>query len=466
MDLRFLPHNSHLEAPENFHKRDPHLRQLSRQALVYRFPVLDRLFGVDQPGIYTVSGGRQIGKTTLLKLWMADLLKKGVNPLCIAFLTGEVIDDHHSLITQLTSVVNNFPESQLAYLIVDEVTYIKGWDKAIKYMADAGLLERVVVFVTGSDQVILHQARMRFPGRRGDADTADYHLQPLSFHETVRLKNVLNTKDLEVVTRTDDPLSPDVIEQLFTAFGEYLTHGGYLTAINDMAATGSIAMATYATYSDWVRGDVLKRGKQEHYLTEVLSAIIKRLGTQVTWNNLSGDLSIDHPKTIADYVALLESMDVLFVQPALLLDKLKAAPKKARKVMFSDPFIYFALRQWLEPLVSPYQQRTVKMVQSPDQIAPLVECVTASHFRLCYPTYYIKARGEVDIAYVDRGRFWPVEVKWTSQIRPKDIKQIASFPNGRILDRSRQSREVQGVPTVPLPVALMRLEACRTRGMG
>lgn len=60
----FQIHNTHLDGA--FSDLDPHLRRLHTQPLIYRFPLLDRL-PRRQPGIYTVSGGRQIGKTTLLK---------------------------------------------------------------------------------------------------------------------------------------------------------------------------------------------------------------------------------------------------------------------------------------------------------------------------------------------------------------------------------------------------------------
>ena len=91
--------------------------------------------------------------------------------------------------------------------------------------------------------------------------------------------------------------------------------------------------------------------KRENYLLEILGAIIKRYGSQLTWNALAGDLSIDHPKTVADYI----------------------------------------------------------------------------------------------------------EVKWTRQLRPKQLKQIVKYPNGRILTRSKVKGEIHGVSTEPLPLALLRL---------
>jgi hypothetical protein len=85
MDIRFAPHNLHLESPDQFFSQDPHLKVLSRQPLVWEFPLILGL-SVQVPGIYTVSGGRQVGKTTLLKQWMAHHLKTGVHPHAIAFL--------------------------------------------------------------------------------------------------------------------------------------------------------------------------------------------------------------------------------------------------------------------------------------------------------------------------------------------------------------------------------------------
>jgi len=461
MDIRFSPHNTHLEDPEAFVKRDPHLRQLQQQPLVHHSQLLDQL-PRQQPGIYTISGGRQIGKTTLLKQWMADLLKSGVAPERIAYLTGELIDDHHSLVRLLTEILNEMPATGVLYLLLDEITYIRDWDKGVKYLADAGMLENITMFLTGSDMIIIKEARMRFPGRRGIADTVDFHLYPLNFFKTVRLKKRFTVEELDQLLSSKTVPTISLLDRLFEEFELYLIHGGFLTAINDMEKHKRIMPATFFTYSDWIRGDVLKRGKQEHYLREVLEAIVKHYGSQVTWNTLAHDLSIDHPKTVADYMALLSSMDVTFIQAALVEDKLTAAPKKARKLMFADPFIFHAVRSWLNPCKDPHSQQVAPAISDPDWGAKLVEACVATHYRRYFPTYYIKAEGEVDVAYIDRNRFWPLEVKWTKQLRPKALKQIAKYPNSRILTRSRQSGKVLGIPTEPLPLALLRLCSAQT----
>lgn len=456
MDIRFSPHNTHTEDPLSFAATDPHLRQLQNQVFVHRSQLLDQL-SRRQPGIYTISGGRQIGKTTLLKQWMAELLHEGIAPQSIAYLTGELIDDHHSLVRLLTETINEMPLDHLRYLLLDEVTYIRDWDKGVKFLADAGMLENTILFLTGSDMVIIKEARMRFPGRRGRESLVDFHLYPLSLFETIKLKKRFTDDELLQITERSIEPTHAMLDIIYEEFGNYLSHGGFLTAINDVAKQNRITPATFATYSDWIRGDVLKRGKQEHYLREILGAIAKRYGSQITWNTLADDLSIDHPRTVADYAALLVSMDAVFIQAALAEEKLTASPKKARKLIFTDPFIFHALRAWLSPCEDPYREQVKPAVSDPDWSAKLVEACAVTHYRRYFPTYYIKAKGEVDIAYIDQGRFWPLEVKWTRQLRPKDLKQIARYPNGRILTKSRQHGKVSGIPALPLPIAILGL---------
>lgn len=457
MDSRFIHHNSHLEGADSFELLDPNLRRLRKQLLVYQAPLLESL--PIEPGIFTVTGGRQVGKTTLLKQWMARLLATGSPPSTLIYLSGELIDDHHSLIRIINDILSDMPD--LRYLIVDEVTYIRHWDKAVKFLADSGQLDDVILMLTGSDMLILGEARMRFPGRRGLADEVDFHLYPLSFAETVHLKGILNNEQQQSIQHNP---SEETVRLLFSAFDDYLRHGGFLTAINDLAIHSRILSATMRTYSDWIRGDVLKRGRQEHYLREIIIAIIKRYCSQITWNNLLTDLSIDHPKTVADYVQLLTAMDAAYIQSAIQEDRLCAAPKKAKKLLFTDPFIFHALHDW----VNPDQQDGYTLMQTtladPILAGQLAESCAVSHCRRFYPTYYIKAKGEVDIACVQGKQFCPIEVKWTSQLRPGELKQIRKYPNGRIWTKNSTSSEILGLPATPLPVALYLVDGILSTG--
>ena len=299
IDPRFRPHNAHHEAPSEFEVRDPHLSALRQLPLVHRFALVDEM-PKDTPGIYSITGGRQIGKTTLLKQWMLELLKAGIDPGRIVYFSGELIDDHHALVRMIADALRGNFYAKARYLCLDEVSYIRDWDRGIKHLAESGALLNVILVLTGSDSVVIRDTRMRLPGRRGSAAVQDFHLYPLSFYDYVLLCDHLPDDEADNLLNRRSAPNSDTIEILFDAFNNYLVTGGYLSAVNSLDTHGEIPSWIFTVYSDWIRGDVLKRGKQERYLREVLNAVIRRLGSQVTWNSLSHDLSIDHPATIAD----------------------------------------------------------------------------------------------------------------------------------------------------------------------
>lgn len=66
--------------------------------------------------------------------------------------------------------------------------------------------------------------------------------------------------------------------------------------------------------------------------------------------------------------------------------------------------------------------------------------------------------GEVDIAYVDENKFWPIEVKWRSQTRPYELKQILQYPQARILAQQEYYSVIDHVSVEPLPLVLGALK--------
>lgn len=303
MDTCFDAYNLHRTQPGQFTSLDHHLQALAAQPYQYENPLIQSL-PRDIPGIYTIGGGRQIGKTTLLKQWMAALIEEGVPADAIVFLTGELIEDHHALVEILHNHTKNQPEGRRIYIIIDEITYVKDWDKGIKFSADA--------------------------------------------------------------------------------------------------------------------------------------------------------FSIDSYKTVSDYCELLSTMDALFIQRALVEDKLVGAPKKARKITFTDPFIYHAIKQWIDPVAEP-SERIQKDVSDPMVSSDLVEAIVSNHYSRHYPTYYIKASGEIDVAYVKDKKFWPIEVKWRNQIRPKDIKQLSKYKHCEIYAKAWERGSISSIPIIPLPLGLLSL---------
>ena len=111
------------------------------------------------------------------------------------------------------------------------------------------MLEQTELILTGSELTVIQEARMRFPGRRGKAKAVDFHLYPLSFCEVVEMKKIIQEPLDEVLSHP----SPAIVDTLSNEFKNYLKHGGFLTAINDIAVDGRISVSTLHTYSDWIR---------------------------------------------------------------------------------------------------------------------------------------------------------------------------------------------------------------------
>lgn len=459
---KFVVHNQHWVSLEQFINFDPHLKKLKDLPYVYQPELLSK-FPYHTPGIFVIGGGRQIGKTTFLKQSILKLVSEGKIPgESILFLTGELINNGEELRRMLTSYLAGLLGKECV-IFIDEVNYIEDWDRFIKFMADAGSFEKCTLVLTGSDIVIIKDAMKRFPGRRGKAEQTNFHYYPLSFSEVVRLKRAVPKELFEEIRilsyeqMSSSRIVNENIDKIYEEFRQYVITGGFLTAINDLAKDGKIHTQTFVTYWEWILGDVLKHGRSENYLREILNGIIKRYGTQITWNSLAKDLSIDHHKTVSDYCDLLGQMDAVFVQQALLEHKLSAAPKKAKKIHFTDPFISHAVHSVLNDIGDPWENY-LKPLQNggDDALAPFVEAVVVTHFRRRFKTFYIKNHGEIDLAYINDRRAVPIEIKWTSQLRPKELELISKYPNGMIAAKTTRISRLKNNIVVPIPILLMK----------
>src|SRR3989339_11139 len=176
------------KSEENFQNNDPHLSQLKDLPMVHPMDWWKKI-DFNSSGICILTGGRQIGKSTSLKLMIRHVLsKKLFTPSQIFYLTCDMIFDPQHLMRTIKSFLDlSLDENKPFLLLLDEVTFVPSWDRVVKALADEGIFRRGLCVLTGSDTVILKQASSSFPGRRGKSDIVDFHVRPLSFAEHVRL---------------------------------------------------------------------------------------------------------------------------------------------------------------------------------------------------------------------------------------------------------------------------------------
>jgi len=418
-------HNRFKDNLDNFYQNDPHLSALAQLKYQSSSSWWNELSS-DTPGIYILTGGRQVGKSTSCKLLIKEYLQNNIlSPKKTLYLPCDEIYSAKDL-SQILRFYLDTVENDNFLLIVDEITFVKDWDRVIKALADEGFFKKGICILTGSDSVILKEAAMRFPGRRGLASKVDFHLYPLSFSEYVDLLSPNQTLDSD---------------NLFTYFKQYLLCGGYLRAINDLAEFGEVTKATFLTYEQWIRGDFLKRGKNEDSLLSILATLLTVGVSQVSYSKLTQKVGTISKDTCINYLRLLGRMDVLIELQAFDQNKKQGFPRKDRKFHFFDPFIQRTIYSWL---------KREGYINTLDFESALVEATVASHCSRYGQTYYFKGQGEVDVIWIKDKAYQALEVKWSEQIRPNDLKTLKQFKNSCILGKKSMSGKVDGITSLPV----------------
>lgn len=426
MLARYLVHNRFKQEVALFAEMDPQLVALA--ALKYQYSP-DWWKGLDLgiPGIYILTGGRQIGKSTSCKLLIKHCLENNLyNPLQIFYLPCDEIYDAKELGEILRLFLNETSGEDRFLLIIDEITFVKDWDRVIKALADEGHFTRGFCLLTGSDTIILKEAAMCFPGRRGKAETIDFHLYPLSFNHYVNLR---------------DPNNKPTSLQLKSFFKDYLICGGYLRAINDIAEQGEISKATFLTYEQWIRGDLLKKGKNEMTLMSLLQALITVGVSTVSYSALTQKIGLMSKDTCIDYCHILERMDILIALQAFDQNKKQGFPRKDKKFHFTDPFILQTIMHWLKR-----EGHSNAFISE----SMIVEACVASHCHRMGKTFYFKGQGEIDLIWLYNNKTQAIEVKWAEQIQSTDLKMLKSFGSGLILTKTPIEGNIETIQSRPV----------------
>jgi predicted AAA+ superfamily ATPase len=97
-------------------------------------------FNLEQDAIYTMRGPRQVGKTTLIKIMIRELLEKGIHPKRIFFWACDLIDTPKELATTLQCYLDGARKEydDRLFVFLDEISSIRDWQKGIKHLVDAG----------------------------------------------------------------------------------------------------------------------------------------------------------------------------------------------------------------------------------------------------------------------------------------------------------------------------------------
>jgi uncharacterized protein len=398
MHLRFIQSNFHWNSSQDFSQNDKHLRDLQSQRYLHNFTWVDEI--PLEPAIH-------------LKMFMQKLIATGgLVPSKLFFLPCDTIVDAEELRQLILSFLKEQISDSLNVLILDEVTFLKNWERTVKALADDGSLARTLLVITGSDNILIEDGAKSFPGihRRGK-NGKDITVYPLTFHEYSSL--IRPDREFGNTEITNDEAR---------LFEHYLRCGGYLSAINSIGNDGDIPESVHSVYEQWVVGDFVRKGKDRRKLFDILRVLLERPLSPLSYTTIakeSAQLSVD---TAADYLHHLERLGVINCLHAIDLSTKSAHPKKDKKFHFADPFIAVSLFKMLhrEGLIS-------KGFYPKD--AELVESIVVAHYVQKTSCFYLNNRsGEVDLVLLADGTPRFIEVKWKNNLDSQDLKRMLAVP--------------------------------------
>lgn len=353
--------------------------------------------------LHFLFGPRQVGKTTLLKLLIRELLDKGVNPKAIFYYRCDTLSDFKELdkILEEYAKIKKREKITTSYVFLDEVTFPKEWFRAIKFRIDLGEVKNDVLLLTGSLSMLAKREVETFPGRRGFG--RDYVLHPLSFREFVKVYNPSLHAKLEALDRLSEEeikikcfkLAPWKHE-LNEAFESYLECGGFPLAVKSFLERGKVSEEAKSAYLSAFLFDLAKLRRSDEIAKRVLRAVIEKLSSPVSLNSISKEFEIKSHKTVFHYLNLFENLYVLknvyYTDPNKVLE----VYSKERKIHLTDPFLYTVFSDWC--LITPPEK------------AKVVESVVASHLARKYRVGYWRGNFEIDVVVLDGPLGF--EVKW------------------------------------------------------
>ena len=313
---------------KNWEKEDADIRKI--ESVFHRK-------SIDVGKVTIVRGMRRIGKTVYAKILIKKIIESGVEPRKILYISC----DRYSP-KEIKNIIQEFlMRYDEGYLFLDEITYVNGWNKIIKELAEQN---KVSIFATGSNPIEIRKYSERLPGRGVEGN--EYYMNPLSFREFLE-----NTTDIKIPSMNS--FSPEVddaipyFDKIQKKFYEYIFTGGFPSAVNDYMKFEKIGDEKLEMVIRLILGTLSKEGKSEEVIREIMEKIMNSGTGRTDYLSIGTDIGIHH-NTVMDYLETMESGRAIYVLKAWDLSKKKHAPRKQKKVIFQSSLIPIALHRYIE----------------------------------------------------------------------------------------------------------------------
>lgn len=429
-------------------------------------PRLRQKFDYSNDIVYTIRGPRQVGKTTLLKLQIKDLLDKDISPWNIFYYAFDIDVRPKEIINIIENYIENtkhLRKDGRRYLFLDEMSSSKNWQKAIKILWDNNRLSNCTTLITGSHALDLKKSTEKLPGRRGlTNDIYDKILLPMKFseyvctmdsdlnHEILSFRNFncrFNIFKQLLDFKIDDKLynlATNYLTKLNNYLLDYLITGGFAMVINEYRRNAYINEYVYTTYINSVVGDTRSLDMNETSFKQLSKNIINNINWPQSWESLRKNTGIASLTTVGRYIDLLCNMFVLTLFLQFDMRKKTGIFKNSKRIHFHDVFFFHILNTYNSSKSS--FELSQEYVSEEKKQGSLIEGIVGNHLiRLAFNMshkkqifdysnhiffwrYGSKQENEVDYIFYDGDKIEvPIEVKYKGKITSRDIDGIINY---------------------------------------
>ena len=345
---------------------------------------------IDNDKILLLTGARQAGKTSLLYLFIKELLKRGVSSERIAYFDLEnvllfqkinKIKDFDSFVPFLKGFGLDFKKK--AYVFIDEVQYLDEAAGFLKYFADH-YKGKVKLIVSGSSSLeIKRKMLQRLTGR-----VYRFEVMPLDFQEYLSFRKTKPT---------------------LKTFEEFCVFGSYpaVALLNDDLSRQKELTELYSLY--------IKRDIQDYAGVEdsfSFNSLVKLLAVQtgslLNELELANTLAISR-QTVKKYLFLLQNTYVINLLPPFFTNKRKELTKMP-KVYFIDTGLRSAVLENFSSLDS--RADAGHLIENVVFLEIYKMIKRKEEGRLFF--WRTQSKKEVDFVISNKNKLLPIEVKYKS----------------------------------------------------
>ncbi len=355
---------------------------------IHRPKYLDKIIeDIDRKNVIIITGIRRVGKTTLIKQAITELLKKvPAKKVFYASLDNFEFENHTIKdIIETYREMKKIPIDDKAYLFLDEVTYKKNFQQEIKNLYD---MTNLKIIISSSSASVLKDKKAFLTGR-----TKTIEVMPLDFQEFLQFRKIK-------VKKYDYAL-------MKTYFDDYLKIGGMPGYVLEPDIDYLKELVESIVYKDIIAYHNIK---DKTIVFDLLKLLSERVGKRLTYNKLANILKIS-VDSVRRYLSYFEDTYIVYmIGKHGSLNERMAAP---RKVYFSDTGIRNVLAGFKDT-------------------GSLFENIVFLRIKDKNPSYYMKDSVELDFVF-DRNI---IECKYTDEKNKKQddlLDELSSVYNVKII---------------------------------